>query len=217
MCSRTCIVTQWVQCPSVGWVAGMHLWRAIHCSEWGESSASYYSPLQPVPSKSCDRPGNSHPLIWQASLCASDVVSVACRLCVCQMAVSHVWSGVGHPHVMSVAGRCSFSSFHDESHMFYRAGLMLTLEGTLQYLSFVLPVCVYAVFSFGAWACNLQMWVLVKWSTCVFKCNSCLATYVEAIALLLHSLSVGACCHAWKHLCFHSAWPVFFIYALDSD
>lgn len=157
------------------------------------------------------------PTCGQASLCASDVVSVACRFCVCQMAVSHVWSGVGHLHVMSVAGRCSFSSFHDESHTFYRTGLMLILG--VHYSTsrlFFLFVFMQYVILIGAWACNPHIWVLVKWSACVFKCNSCLATYVEAIALLLHSLSVGACCHAWKHLCFHSAWPVFFC-ALDSD
>lgn len=199
----------------------MHLRWAVRCSERGESSVSYYSPLQPVPSKSCDRPGNSHPSdlasIFMCFWCSICGLPILCLSYGCQ---SVVWSGVGHLHVMSVTGRCSFSSFHEESHTFYQTGLMLTLEGTLQYLSLVLPVCISNI---SFWLVHepaiIYMWVLVKLSTCVatcYKCNSCLSTNVEAIALLLHSSSVGACCHAWKHLCFQSAWPVFFR-AVDSN
>lgn len=73
-------------------------------------------------------------LTWQASLCASDVVPAACQFCVCHMAVSHVRSVVGHLHVISVTGRCSFSSFHDDLNTFDQTGLMLSLEGTVQLL-----------------------------------------------------------------------------------
>jgi len=155
--SQAYIVILWVQCPSVGWIVGMHLRWAVRCRERGESSVSYYSPLQPVPSKSSDRPGNSHP---------SDLASIfMCFWCyylwlansVFVIWLSVVWSGVGH-HVMRVT---------------YVLSDRLDAADTRGYITVPLvgPSCLYKQYFIliSAWACyNLHMWVLVKISTC---CN----------------------------------------------
>lgn len=144
--SQTCIVIQWVQCPSVGWVAGMHLRWAIHCSEWGESSVSYYSPLQPVPSKSCDRPGNSHPSNLWASIfmcfwCSICGLPILCLSNGCQSCV--VWCRSSPCDERGWSMQLFIISWWVTYILSDR--LDADTRGTLQYLSFVLPVCIYAV------------------------------------------------------------------------
>lgn len=186
-----------------------------------ESPPSPTTPLSnPYPQSPVTVQVTVTPPTWRASLCASDVVSVACQFCVCHMAVSGV--------VWCRSSPCDESGWSMQLFI-VSWGVTYVLSDRLDadtrgYITVPLVglSCLYKQYFIliSAWACyNLHMWVLVKLSTCVatcFKCNSCLSMNVEAIALLLHSSSVGACCHAWKHLCFQSAWPVFF-HAVDSN